>query len=146
MTNVGILSMERIGVQTFYSANKRSPIFSELKSIAEKTFGLVDILNDVLRDKGGDISIAFVYGSVAAADDTGSSDIDLMVIGKLSFRNLVAMLKPVEDAIHRPINPTLYTEEEFSKKLSDGNNFLRGVMKYEKLFILGTEDDLAGLV
>ena len=146
LTEVGILTMEPIGIQKFYRANTESPVFSELRSIAEKTFGVVDVFRDVLRNQGKEqIEVAWIYGSVASAHDTSSSDIDLMVIGSLPFRELVSILKPIEENMQRPVNPTLYSPEEFRTKVRDKNNFLRNVMESEKLFILGTMDDLARL-
>lgn len=146
LAEVGILTMEPIGIQKFYRVNTESPVFSELRSIAEKTFGVVDVFRDVLRNQGKEqIEIAWIYGSVASAHDTSSSDIDLMVIGSLPFRELVSILKPIEENMQRPVNPTLYSPEEFRTKVRDKNNFLRNVMESEKLFILGTMDDLARL-
>lgn len=146
LTEAGILTMEPIGIQKFYRANTESPVFGELRSIAKKTFGVVDVFRDVLRTQGKErIEVAWIYGSVASAHDTSSSDIDLMVIGSLPFRELVSILKPIEENMQRPVNPTLYSPEEFRTKVRDKNNFLRNVMESEKLFILGTMDDLARL-
>lgn len=147
LTKAGILSMEPIGIQKFYQANTESPVFSALRQIAEKTFGIVDVFRDVLRSHVSDqIDVAWIYGSVANSSDTGSSDIDLMVIGSLSFRELVSVLKPLEETMQRSVNPTLYSSDEFRKKLHEKNNFILNIMESEKLFILGNEDDLAGLV
>ena len=146
LTQAGILTMEPIGIQKFYRANRECPVFQELRSIAEKTFGLVDVLRDVLRSQAGEqLELAFIYGSVASGQDTSFSDIDLMVIGTLSFRELVSILKPVEENMRRPINPTLYSVDEFRRKLSEKNNFVTNVLKSEKLFVVGTVNDLAEL-
>ncbi len=146
LTSVGILTMEPIGIQKFYQANPHSPVYGELKQIAEKTFGLVDVFRDVLRSHAGDqIQVALIYGSVARSEDTSASDIDLLVIGSLSFRELVSMLRPIEDNMQREVNPTLYTVEEFKTKLQQENNFILNIVHSHKLFIVGSEDNLAGL-
>ena len=146
LTAAGILLVEPIGIQKFYRANPDSPVFGELKAIARKTFGVADVIRDILRKKaGGQIEVAWIYGSLASGRDTSSSDIDLMVIGTLPFRELVSLLKPLEEHIQRPVNPTLYTSREFAKKVRDKNHFLKTVLSSEKLFVVGTEDDLARL-
>jgi hypothetical protein len=48
----------------------------------------------------------------------------------------------VEKNIGRPINPTVYSVEEFKSKLASGNHFLTAVLKSQKEFLLGDEDDL----
>ncbi len=146
LTAAGILTVEPIGIQKFYRANSDSPVFGELKAIAEKTFGIADVIRDILRTQAeSKIGLAWIYGSVASGQDTSSSDIDLMVVGSLSFRELVAILKPVEEHMQRPINPTLYAESEFRQKVREGNHFLLNVLKSDKLFVMGNEDDLGRL-
>lgn len=146
LTKAGILTMEPIGIQKFYKANTESPVFGELQQLAAKTFGLIDVIRDVVRSRAGDrVDLAWIYGSIASGKDTSSSDIDLMVIGTLSFRDLVHTLQPVEENMQRSVNPTLYSMEEFREKLRQKNNFLVNVMESEKLFVVGTEDDLKEL-
>lgn len=146
LTDAGILTIEKIGIHNFYRANVESPIFDELRSIVMKTFGLADIFRDVLRSQAKDqIEVAWIYGSVANATDTSSSDIDIIVIGSLSFRELVVILDPIEKSVMRQVNPTLYTSEEFRNKLHEKNNFIHNVLESEKLFIVGNQDDLARL-
>lgn len=146
LTSAGVLLMEPIGIQTFYQANPESPVFGELKAIAEKTFGIADIIRDILRaESKRRIMVAWIYGSVARGHDTSSSDIDLMMIGSLDFRELVSILKPVEEQMERPINPTLYSESEFQTKVLDANHVLLNVLESHKLFMVGNENDLAKL-
>jgi hypothetical protein len=46
----------------------------------------------------------------------------------------------------RSVNPTVYTPQEFAKKVKAGHNFLKNVADGKKLFIFGTEHDLAELI
>ena len=111
-----------------------------------KTFGVVDVFRDVLQTRAKEqIEVAWIYGSIAGTSDTSSSDIDLMVIGSLSFRELVSILKPIEENMQRPANPTLYSIEEFRSKVHQKNSFLCNVLESEKLFIVGNKDDLVRL-
>ncbi len=146
LTNVGILTSEQIGIQQFYQANPECPIFGELRAIAEKTFGIVDRLKEGLsRIAENHIEVAWIYGSIPGGDDSSTSDIDLLVIGTLSFRKLISTLQPIEDDLHRPLNPTLFTPEEFKTRLAQENNFVQTVMKSPKIFVVGDDDDLEKL-
>ena len=42
-------------------------------------------------------------------------------------------------------NPTVFPVSKFRSKLAAGNHFLRSVMKEKRLFLLGTENELAKL-
>src|SRR5690606_34594426 len=43
LTEAGLLVRESVGRQTFYRANRQSPIFEELASIIRKTSGLAEV-------------------------------------------------------------------------------------------------------
>src|SRR5216684_89037 len=44
--------------------------------------------------------------------------------------------------IGRSINPTVYSLAEFKSKLAAGNHFLTSVLKGQKVFLVGDEDEL----
>ena len=72
-----------------------------------------------------------------------TSDVDIMIIGKIKLADVVMKFKPVEKIIDREINPTVYQINEFKKGLIDKSNFLMEVMEGEKVFIIGNENKFA---
>jgi len=145
LTAAGILNREVRGRQVYHYANKDCPIFAELKNLVMKTFGLVDVLNAALIPLAERISAAFIYGSFAQGQQNASSDVDVMVIGEVSFTEVVEALAPAQEKLRREINPTVYPPDEFGKKLAEGHHFLTSVIKGEKIFLVGSERELAGL-
>jgi len=73
------------GRQVYYRANEQCPVFNELKSIVRKTFGVPDVLRQSLGTGATKVRLAFIFGSVARSADDRRSDIDLMVVGKISL-------------------------------------------------------------
>ncbi len=145
LTEMGLIVRRSQGNQVLYQANSRSPIFSEVKSLIAKTVGIHDVIRSALAPLGSEIQIAFVYGSVARQRERANSDVDLMVLGNAPFGEVVSSLGPAQGALGREINPTVFAVDEFRSKLASGNHFLRSVMKEKRLFVLGTENELAKL-
>ncbi len=145
LSEIGILNSIKEGQHQYYWANTDCMIYPELSNIMVKTFGVADLVETALRDHMGGVRVAFLYGSIATDTDTARSDIDLIVVGSASFRKLTAALHKIEDQLGRPINPTLYSEAEIAEKYQSGNHFVRSIWDAEKIFIIGTEDDLAKL-
>lgn len=141
----GILTAAREGNRTYYQAAPQCPIHSELCSIIRKTCGLGDVVRAALAPLARKITIAFVYGSQAAGTAGSSSDVDLMVIGKAPFAQVVAALASVQDQLGREVNPTVYSHDEFRTKIASGHHFVSSVMKGPKIFLIGDADDLAEL-
>jgi predicted nucleotidyltransferase len=145
LTDMGLLVRSTQGNQVLYQANSQSPIFSEIKSLIAKTVGIHDAIRSALAALASEIQIAFVYGSVARQEERANSDVDLMVLGSAAFSEIVSALASMQRMLAREINPTVFPVAEFQSKLRAGNHFLRSVMREKKIFLLGTEDELARL-
>lgn len=105
-----------------------------------KTVGLVDVLGSALRTDG--IRCAFIFGSIASGTEGAESDVDLMVIGEIGLRKLAALLAGVSDSLGREINPHVWSEQEFGKRLREKEHFATSVMASEKIFVIGSEHEL----
>jgi predicted nucleotidyltransferase len=142
LSKVGLIVRKSVGSQVFYQANRNAPIFREMQALVNKTVGIFSILQAALRSLSKRIVVAFVYGSVAREEETTQSDVDLMVVGKATLDEVLSRLSPVEKSIGRPINPTVYSVAEFKSKIASGNHFLNAVVKGQKLFLVGDDDEL----
>ncbi len=145
LAEAGIIRRTVRGHLVYYQANPECPLFGELKSLVVKTAGAADLLRDGLASLAGRISVAFIYGSVAGLKQKSGSDVDLMVIGDVSFGDVVAALGAAQELLHREINPTVYSPAEFKRKLKARHHFLSSVLKTEKVFVMGDQHELARL-
>ena len=142
LSKVGLIVRKSLGSQVFYQANRNAPIFREVQALVNKTVGIFSILQAALQSLSKRIVVAFVYGSVAREEETTQSDIDLMVVGKATLDEVLSRLSPVEKSIGRPINPTVYSIAEFKSKIASGNHFLNAVVKGQKVFLVGDDEEL----
>lgn len=145
LTEAGLISRVRRGHQIYYQANRKNPIFSELKSILVKTSGVRGILLEGLTSLEDRIKLAFVFGSIARGEEKASSDVDLMVVGEVSFTDVVSALGQIEAKLGREVNPTVYGPREFREKLAAKNHFLSTIAKEKKLFVIGDEREFRRL-
>jgi len=138
----GLLIRTRQGNQVHYQANQALPIFPELKAITVKTCGVADALREALADLAERIVVAFIHGSMAAGTEKAESDVDLVVVGNASFSEVVASLQDAQERIGREINPSVYSADEFSKKLRSKHHFLTSALIGAKIFLIGDEGEL----
>jgi len=145
LTDTGIIIREVQGRQVYYRANAQCPIFDELKSIVRKTFGVADVIRQSLATVADKIRVAFIFGSVARSADDRASDIDVMIIGEVSFAGVSSAISQAEKLIRREINPVVYPPAEFKKKVNEDHHFVKTVLEDEKIFLIGDEDELRRL-
>jgi predicted nucleotidyltransferase len=141
LTKSGLLTVDRVGAQKHYRANRSAPIFNELRGIVMKTVALTDPLQKALRPLKKHIRLALVYGSVARGEDRAQSDIDLLVVADdLPLERLFARLDPVEKMLGRKVNPTTYTSAEYARRRKSGTPFLQKVLAREHMVLMGDID------
>lgn len=137
-----VLVRETSGNQVYYQANISFPVFEELASILRKTSGLVDVLASALESQADKIAAAFVFGSVARGTENIGSDVDVLLIGEISFTEAVTALYPAQATIRREINPKVYQKTEWEKLVNNKDPFIQEILNSPKLFIKGTVNDI----
>jgi predicted nucleotidyltransferase len=143
LADSGLVTVTRVGTQKHYQANPKSPIFSELCAIAQKTVGLAEPLREALKPLAKRVATAFVFGSVSKHSDTATSDIDVLVISdSVDYADVFAAFQSAEAKLGRSVNPTVYTPANWRKKRAEGNAFVVKVSAQPKVFLIGSEEDL----
>lgn len=138
LQRAGVLKMFRLGNQVHYQANPDCPIYAELLGLTRKTFGIADPVRAALQPFSRQLTWAFIYGSVAKDQANASSDIDLMLIGQgLNYSDVMERLLPLEQQLGRPINPTLYTPDDWMAKQAAENSFVVRVAQQDKINLMG---------
>src|SRR3990172_2815623 len=88
LTEAGILTRRVEGRQTYFAANPVCPFLSELTGLLRKMVGAPAVLQQALHKVRPNIRCAFIYGSVARGTEEPDSDVDLMVVRKITVSDL----------------------------------------------------------
>ena len=139
-----IITRKIIGNQHHFQANPACPIHEELKRIVLKTLGVVPALRSALMPLQDRIDTAFVFGSIASGRATTDSDIDLLVVGKVTFGELVQALYATQQTLMREINPRVYTAREWRRLLDQNDGFVQELMHKPRLDIIREDEHESG--
>jgi len=145
LARAGLVTRTVDGRQVYFQADRGSPVFAELQQLLLKTVGAVGVIRQALAPISPSIHAAFILGSAAKGAIRASSDIDLLVVGNVSFREVVSALADAQRRLGRDVSPTVYPPEEFAKKVRAGHHFLTAVLREPKMFIIGTDNELGRL-
>ncbi|WP_347350637.1 ArsR family transcriptional regulator [Intrasporangium sp.] len=136
LLDAGILSERQVGRTRLIRANDQSPLVDPLRAILRVATGPVMILAEEFARIDG-IESAFLYGSFAARmlGNAGPAprDIDVMVLGEPDVDAVYEAGTRVETAVHRPVNPTILTPEEFA----EASGFLDNVRSGPAVAVIG---------
>jgi predicted nucleotidyltransferase len=145
LTESGIITRRVSGNQVYYQANIDFPIYPELQTLIIKTAGIGDVLKSALAKMSNRIKFAVIYGSAAKGETNKMSDIDVLVVGDVSFAEIGESLIPAQKNLQREINPSVYSFAEFKSKLKQGHHFVSSVLEGEYILLIGNEDELGRL-
>ena len=141
LVNAGLILQTRHESHILYQANRNHPVFPELRALLAKTMGAFHQIREALRAIENGTEFAFVYGSFARGEENAQSDVDLLVVGEVSFDELLQHITHVEKSLGRPINPTIFARQELRAKVSAGNRFLRALQTGPLVFLIGNEHE-----
>lgn len=141
LSDAGVLLRQPAGNQVRYRANRHNLIYPELAGIFRKTVGLADVVREALAPLAGQIDLAFVFGSVAQGKERATSDIDVMILGKLPFVRVVGALAALRTRLGRDINPVVMSKADFRSKHAARDRFVTRIAREPKIFLIGTADE-----
>ncbi len=95
-----------------------------------------DILKEALKSINKNIKFGFIYGSFAIGKESSNSDIDMFVMGELGIRDIANILSKSGRKLGREINPTVYSEKEFTKKIKEKNPFIKDILHRPKIWLI----------
>jgi hypothetical protein len=140
LVKLDLVRSRKDGNRVYFGANREHPLYPDLVQIVIKTSGWISELRKALNRDG--VRVAFVFGSFARGEEKAASDIDLMVVGGIGLRGMSGIVGPIQRKAQREINPHVYSEAEFQRRMKNKDHFLTSVLGTERIFLVGNEDDL----
>ena len=134
LKKTGLFKCEKMGQQVYYFLNRDSALFEDFKNIVFKTIGVQGKLKKELEKIKG-IKQAFIFGSFAKNKENTSSDVDLMIIGKVDEDLLISKISKLENLFKREINYHLIDTEEWKEK-SKKDSFIKNIINNPKIKII----------
>ena len=105
-----IIAFRRIGIVKLYKIQKGNIIVKQLKIL--QTLTKLNLLKDLNKN----IKI-YLYGSSARGENTSTSDIDLLIIGKIHKEEIINHIKDISDKIKRDIKVEIFTPQEWAEMI-----------------------------
>jgi predicted nucleotidyltransferase len=90
----------------------------------------------------GGIEVALINGFFAKHEETGKSDIDVLIIGKIDENRLLREISQLEKVLKREVNYSIFQRGEFNRKAKEKDPFISDLLKNPKIFLIGDENDL----
>ncbi len=131
LEKMGVLISKKVANLKYFQAEKKSPLFSELKSLIAKSLGVHGALKASLKTSGA--KIAFIYGPYTESEDVDA--VDLFIVGPASVS--VEGFKDIEEKFGKKINTTMIDEADFRNKRESNDAELEKLLSGNKIVLMG---------
>jgi len=131
LEKMGIVTSKKVANLKYFQAEKKSPLFSELKSLIAKSLGIPGAIKTLLKSSSA--KIAFIYGPFTENEEADT--VDLFIAGSASLPT--EALKDIEDRFSKKINMTFVEESEFRNRKENGDPDLEKLLSGNKILLMG---------
>jgi predicted transcriptional regulator with HTH domain len=131
LEKMGILTSKKVANLKYFQAEKKSPLFSELKSLIAKSLGIPGALKTLLKTTG--VKLAFIHGPFTESEDADT--VDLFIVGPATL--VFEGIKDIEEKFSKKISVTQMEEPEFRNKKDSSDADLEKLLSGNKIMLMG---------
>lgn len=81
--------------------------------------------------------MALVFGSMASGTEGARSDIDLMIVGDVTYSEVIDAIYDTQAQPGRKINPKVLSHSEWLERKAAGSTFVQDVLAKPKIMLIG---------
>ena len=140
----GVINSEWRGNRLYYWADKQSPLFFNLLTIANQSSGLglkLQNKNETL----GTIKLVFYSNKFITGDKRTQDDIDLVIVGDVSLREIDSFIKQEQEIRGFEINYMVMGKGEFRLRRQKRDQFIVDFFLSNPIVIIGNQSEIGTL-
>ncbi len=140
----GVINSEWRGNRLYYWADKQSPLFFNLVTIANQDSGLglkLQNKNETL----GTIKLVFYSNKFITGDKRTPDDIDLIIVGDVSLREIDSFIKQEQEIRGHEINYMVMGKGEFRLRRQKRDQFIVDFFLGNPIAIIGNQSEISSL-
>lgn len=141
LKKAGILESEHRSHRLFYWANRHSPLFSDLLTLANKSNGLALSVQENLSHLGSIRAIIASF-SFLSGESKQPDQVDLVIVGNLILKEIEKLIKEEEGRRQSEINYMVMDKAEFQLRQRKHDPFLVDFFLAYPVVIFGSLKDL----
>ncbi len=144
MQKSGVINSEWRGNRLYYWADKQSSLFFNLLAIANQSSGLGLKLQNK-NETTGTIKLVFYSNKFITGDKRNPDDIDLIIVGDVSLREIDSFIKQEEQTRGHEINYMVMGKGEFRLRRQKRDQFIVDFFLGSPIAIIGNQSEISSL-
>ncbi len=139
----GIIESESRGNRLYYWANESSPLFTDLLVLARKSSGFGAAIRN--KEKVGKLRILLYSYSFLTNQTNSGSDVDMILVGTVSLKEIESLVKKEEEKFGREINYMIMDKKELQLRKQKRDPFIIDFFLNCPVLIIGTPQEVINI-
>ena len=131
LEKMGILTSQRVANLKYFQAEKKSPLFAELKNLIAKSQGIHGALKALL--KTSNVKLAFLYGPYT--ENENADTVNLLIVGVNTLPP--ESVRDIEEKFGKKVHISVIDEAEFKTRKDNGDIELEKLLSGNKIMLMG---------
>jgi DNA-binding transcriptional ArsR family regulator len=140
LERVGLLARSKQFTQVLYRANSESPAFVPLRDLLARFVDIVGATRAALHIHLAKTRVAFIKEAAS-----GDGAVEVIVIGDVSFEDVLTAVETASAEVHREIRPIVFTPAGFARRHKSGDPAVVRILAGSRQFIHGAESEIDSL-
>jgi len=136
LLHAGLVARRSVGRTQLYRGATESPLYPPLRDLVTRSVGVESEIRRTLEEFPG-IELGLIHGSWASGKVRPTSDVDVLIVGDVPYRELRSQLYRLGQRLGRRIDSVVFGSAEFRERLAEGSGFIRGALEQPHLVLIG---------
>ena len=139
LVETGLIQKSTHHRKTYYQADSKHVAYEDIKHLIIKAKIFSDEFQNDIENIVSKTTYGFIYGSFAKGTNTPSSDIDILLIGNLTYRDAAPFIFNLGRELAQEVNLVILKPDEFLKGRK--NSFISKVLHEPKIWLFGDKSE-----
>jgi len=141
LVEIGLIQKTIQHKRIYYQPDLKHVAYDDIKNLVIKAKIFSDIFKDDVECLKNKVIYGFIYGSVAKGTNSPQSDIDILLIGNLSYGDTGSFIFNLGRELVQEVNVVIFTPHEFLKGIKKENSFISNILQEPKIWIFGDKSE-----
>lgn len=123
--------------KAYYRADLKHVAYEDIKQLIIKAKIFSKSFQDDIQSINDNITYGFIFGSFAKGTNTLASDVDIFLIGNLTYHDTGSFIFKLGRELTQEVNVVIFTPQEFSLAIKHKNSFILNILNEPKIWLFG---------
>lgn len=141
LIETGIVLKTTHNRKTAYKVDETHIAYDDLRHLVLKAKIFSDTFKEDIATFRGKVDYGFIFGSVAKGTNTKESDIDIFLVGNLTYEDVGPFMFHLGSHLVQEVNVVIFLPSRFQNEIENKSSFVEAILHSPKIWLFGDKSE-----